>query len=138
MKQLLVYETATGKPRWTVKGSADQLLFDPAAQAHAGLAAIEIDLNLVVRDTTHAVVGGALSELDDDAKAASAVTQAWFDLRCERHRRLSDSDARLLPDRWAALTDAQRAAWCAYRQALRDLPTTTTDPTAPTWPVQPA
>lgn len=36
------------------------------------------------------------------------------------------------------LTDAKKAEWATYRQALRDLPANTTDPANPTWPTQPS
>ncbi|MBB6251701.1 phage tail assembly chaperone [Nitrospirillum iridis] len=138
MKHLLIYEAATGKPRWTVKGAADQPLFDPDAPYHEGLATVVIDLDAAVSETTHRVVEGALTALPAADQAALATEAAWRALRQERSVRLNASDIRVLPDRWAAMTDAQRAAWAAYRQALRDLPDTCTDPTAPAWPVQPA
>ncbi|MDE1149726.1 MAG: phage tail assembly chaperone [Azospirillaceae bacterium] len=84
------------------------------------------------------VVGGVLTPKSDTALAAQVAAAALADLRIQRDALLSASDIRVLPDRWAVMTDAQRAAWSLYRQALRDLPTTITDPTAPAWPVQPA
>jgi len=65
------------------------------------------------------------------------VEQQWQMLRAERDRRLAASDVMVLPDRWAAYDESQRAAWTAYRQALRDLPEQTADPAAPVWPVSP-
>lgn len=70
--------------------------------------------------------------------AAEALDAAWASLRAERNRRLAASDIRVLPDRWAQMTTATRAAWTAYRQTLRDLPEQITDPTQPVdWPVEP-
>ncbi|SLK09531.1 tail fiber assembly protein [Novosphingobium mathurense] len=57
-------------------------------------------------------------------------------LRAERDRLLAASDFTQLPD--SPLTDELRANWAAYRQALRDLPETVTDPAAVEWPVAPA
>lgn len=37
-----------------------------------------------------------------------------------------------------ALSDAKRAEWAAYRQALRDLNVDGDDPTEPDWPTPPA
>lgn len=62
---------------------------------------------------------------------------AWNSLRAERNQLLADSDAYVLPDRWAAYTTEQQSAWAVYRQALRDLPQNTTDPFNPVWPVKP-
>lgn len=69
-----------------------------------------------------------------EQRAAEATAAAWAALRAERSRRLAACDWTQLPD--APVADAE--AWAAYRQALRDLPDLTTDPTAPDWPVEPA
>ena len=62
---------------------------------------------------------------------------AWNSLRQDRNRLLADSDAYVLPDRWAVYTVEQQAAWSTYRQELRDLPENTTDPFNPVWPIAP-
>jgi hypothetical protein len=59
---------------------------------------------------------------------------AWARLRAERAERLRACDWTQLPD----VPEATRLAWQPYRQALRDLPDTTTDPFAPDWPTPPA
>lgn len=59
--------------------------------------------------------------------------QALAVLRAERDRRLAACDWTLTPD---APTD--KVAWTGYRQALRDLPETVSDPHAPDWPRPPA
>lgn len=78
----------------------------------------------------------------DDVAGKRLQGGAWVDLpparapdplietRATRDRLLTASDWTQLPD--APLTDAQRAAWAAYRQALRDLPATGDD-----WPAPP-
>jgi hypothetical protein len=58
---------------------------------------------------------------------------ALSDLRVERNARLAASD-------WTQIPGACKtaAAWESYRQALRDLPATITDPTQPIeWPEPP-
>ena len=65
----------------------------------------------------------------EEAEAALLAALRW-----ERDRRLAASDWTQMPD--APLDDDQRAAWRAYRQALRDL-TATEDPAEPLWPVPP-
>ena len=55
-------------------------------------------------------------------------------LRRERNRLLTETD-------WTQSRDVtlpNDAEWAAYRQALRDLPTNTTDPANPVWPTKPA
>jgi len=53
-------------------------------------------------------------------------------LRSERNAKLTASD-------WTQVEDApvDKAAWAAYRQALRDLPAKTPDPANPVWPQEP-
>lgn len=65
-------------------------------------------------------------------------TEFYEDLRMERNARLAASDIHVLPDRWAAMSEEKRAEWAAYRQALRDLPDTCSDPQNPCWPEEPA
>ena len=48
-------------------------------------------------------------------------------LRSERNNLLFATDIIVLPDRWALMDDATKAAWANYRQALRDLPANTGD-----------
>jgi len=57
-------------------------------------------------------------------------------LRLERDRRLRASDFTQLPD--SPMDAASRGEWADYRQALRDLPETVTDPASVTWPEPPA
>ena len=43
---------------------------------------------------------------------------------------------------WTQATDSplsneKKVEWAAYRQALRDLPATASDPSNPTWPTEP-
>lgn len=57
---------------------------------------------------------------------------AWEALRIERNRTLAASDWTQVPD-----APVDQAAWAAYRQQLRDLPSTTTDPFNVQWPQSP-
>lgn len=70
---------------------------------------------------------------DEIAAFPPADTAAWENLRIERNARLTASD-------WTVLGDSPTptAAWKAYRQALRDLPSNTTDPSNPVWPTPPS
>jgi len=57
----------------------------------------------------------------------------WQSLRQRRDQLLAESD-------WTQSRDlnlANDAEWVAYRQALRDLPANTADPSNPAWPVKP-
>ena len=67
------------------------------------------------------------SEIDTDT--------AWVELRRDRDALLLSSDYTQTSD--GPLTDAKKTEWATYRQALRDLPSNTTDPANPTWPSKP-
>ena len=69
------------------------------------------------------------------ARAPLSAEQLLEALRVARNALLAASDWSQFAD--APLTDDQRAAWRAYRQALRDLPETTPDLAAIEWPVTP-
>ena len=57
------------------------------------------------------------------------------DLRKERDRRLAEVDWIFSGD--YQLSEEEWGAWTTYRQALRDLPSTTEDPANPVWPEKP-
>lgn len=61
------------------------------------------------------------------------VEQNWEDLRLKRNRLLKQSDKYSVPD-YPHPTPEIEQAWLEYRQALRDLPSVTDDPTNPVWP----
>jgi hypothetical protein len=58
-------------------------------------------------------------------------------LRAERNQRLLDSDWTMLSD-VAVEVRFSIDLWRSYRQHLRDLPATTSDPTTVLWPTPPA
>ena len=55
-------------------------------------------------------------------------------LRAERNMLLAESDSMVVSDR--GLTDAKKAEWVTYRQALRDMDFS--DPDNITWPTKPS
>ena len=68
-----------------------------------------------------------------DSEITNRITnKAWAAVRVRRNRALKNSDVMALQDR--VMTDEQKT----YRQALRDLPTTQSDPFNITWPTKPA
>lgn len=74
--------------------------------------------------------------------AAQAEAQAWTALRDTRDATLTATDWLMnppsdLPGKHNSDINAHKQEWIAYRQALRDMPTTTTDPFNPQWPVPP-
>ena len=58
-------------------------------------------------------------------------SEQWASIRAERDSKLMDSD-------WMANSDVtMSSAWKTYRQALRDLPASESDPDDITWPTEP-
>jgi len=60
------------------------------------------------------------------------MNSKWNDVRIKRNALLAACDHRVLPD-----VPWDTAPWIAYRQALRDLPKSTTDPRRAAWPTSP-
>ena len=57
-------------------------------------------------------------------------------LKSKRNQFLFDTDKYALPD-WPHESLAKQTEWLDYRQALRDLPSTTDDPAKAVWPTRP-
>lgn len=66
---------------------------------------------------------------------APTLDEQMARLRSERDRRLRASDYTQMAD--YPMDETARLAWASYRQALRDLPETTTDLAAVAWPEPP-
>lgn len=84
-------------------------------------------------DQLEVVNGSVVAKSQSDIDAAN-ITEEWRKLRITRDDLLSASDWTQSPD--SPLTDAKKAEWRTYRQALRDI-TNTSDPANVTWPSQP-
>lgn len=122
MKLFVVYD-ATGKILRT--GNAP----DISIQALDGEFVIEGEADLM-KDR---VVDGVIVRKDASEIEGQEIAFAWKRMRSRRTQLLAASD-------WTQAADApvDRAAWAAYRQALRDLPANTADPRNPAWPIPPA
>ena len=70
----------------------------------------------------------------DDGTTPETLSSDWHlkILRKKRNSLLAESD-------WMANSDVTMPDdWKTYRQALRDLPANTSDPSNPTWPTEPS
>jgi len=65
-------------------------------------------------------------------EATTPQPLTWDTIRTERNFHLSQSDWTQLAD--APLSPEQKQAWSAYRQALRDVPSSFTTPEEVVWP----
>ncbi len=73
-------------------------------------------------------------------QAAAAVEIAAAEMRRERDRLLEASDTKsgaLWTDVWFSKSESWRAAWSAYRDALRNVPQNYPDPATVVWPAEP-
>lgn len=101
-------------------------------------------------DHTKLVLESSPSLSDGTWRQAWTITDAGQDLiderlsetarsvRTERDALLANSVDRMNPMRWETLSEAEKDAWRAYRQALLDIPDQPGFPFAINWPVSPA
>ena len=69
------------------------------------------------------------------AKSAAIATREWKEVRGKRNVKLNLCDWTQAAD--SPLTDAKKAEWATYRQALRDVGSQA-DPLNITWPTEPS
>jgi hypothetical protein len=79
------------------------------------------------RDYAEFLSSGAVAKLPSEAPIT------WDTIRSQRDQLIRDTDWTMIP---GATVD--QAQWAAYRQILRDLPQTYTNPEDVVWPVQPS
>lgn len=77
----------------------------------------------------------SIVEISQSILTQRKAEEAWSILRLNRASLLTGSDWTQMPD--SPLSDVKKEEWAIYRQALRDLPSSTTDPSNPTWPDKP-
>jgi hypothetical protein len=91
--------------------------------------------------TTDAILAMPIAEdpgfmiVDDEDKLADLRARALPHIRETRNQLMAMCDWRVMPD--SPLTPEKRAEWTVYRQALRDLPSTT-ELVRPVWPTMPS
>ena len=78
-------------------------------------------------------VSGDTATKDTDQVAADILAIKWEDIRSRRDNLMAESDWRSMPD-----SPTMSSAWKTYRQALRDLPASESDPDDITWPTKPS
>lgn len=66
------------------------------------------------------------------------LNEEWMGIRMKRDQLLLNSDVKVLPDIWNSMTQELQQAWSIYRQSLRDIPETYSDPEDVVWPIAPA
>ena len=124
MEPFTIYDLETGKIKRI--GSCQQEVLNFQAQEGEG---IVLGLSNPLSDF---VLNGVITRKDESELLAQEMSAAERNLRSMRDSRLAASDWTQVPD-----APVNREAWAAYRQALRDLPSNTTDPRNPVWPEKP-
>ena len=95
---------------------------------HGGKVVADLDEDVLYWD-----VSGDTATKDTDQVAADILAVKWEDIRSRRDNLMADSDWRSMPD-----SPTMSSAWKTYRQALRDLPASESDPDDITWPTKPS
>lgn len=106
---------------------------DPQAQAGPGETVFE-DL---ARPETLQVRDGRLHPLPEALLAARVLAWKWRQIRARRAALFRAHVDSLNPIRWEAMSEPQKQAWRAYRQALQDIPQDFANPDDVTWPTRP-
>ena len=75
-----------------------------------------------------------LAEIDAEVIRLNSEVYPLANLRHIRDQLLAETDWTQNPD----VPESTRTKWVSYRQALRDLPANTSDPSNPTWPTTPS
>ena len=115
MKKVLIYENKI------------QTVADEAFEVHSDWTWIDCDDDNVTTKWT--LVDGKPVAPDTSVTAAH-----WEKFRNSRDRKLQQSDWTQNRD----VTLSNDADWKTYRQSLRDLPASTSDPRSPSWPTKPS
>jgi len=79
---------------------------------------------------------GSYQFILDDAAIQQSIKEQWIFIREQRNKKLAESDWRMMVSD-TTFTSGQKEQWAIYRQALRDLPNTSTDPNKVVWPNEP-
>ena len=90
---------------------------------------------LGLQDTMTRLVDNNVVDFSDEEKLEIATEEAADNLRSERNKILRESDWIDLPN--SSMSDTKKQEWVDYRQALRDLPSTT-NVLNPVWPTPPS
>lgn len=77
----------------------------------------------------------AKRQLEEQIEEQKSIEEQWKKIREERNKLLLNCDWTQLSD--TNVSEQDRILWSAYRQQLRDLPSTITDPFDVVWPVPP-
>jgi hypothetical protein len=79
--------------------------------------------------------GGVVTIIKSAEWLENKTNEAWKKIRKERNQLLKDSDYIMFPD--ITITTEKKEEWTTYRQSLRDIPQTFSNPDDVTYPDKP-
>ena len=79
--------------------------------------------------------GGVITIIKSAEWLENKTNEAWKKIRKERNQLLKDSDYIMFPD--ITITTEKKEEWTTYRQSLRDIPQTFSNPDDVTYPDKP-
>jgi len=79
--------------------------------------------------------GGVVTIIKSAEWLENKTNEAWKKIRKERNQLLKDSDYIMFPD--ITITTEKKEEWITYRQSLRDIPQTFSNPDDVTYPDKP-
>ena len=99
---------------------------------YSGLQAVKDDGNgTAIPDTENMITEEEYNLAIEDYK----VIEAWIEIRKQRNQLLKDSDYIMVSD--APVGETQKQEWTTYRQSLRDIPQTFSNPDEVVYPTKP-
>jgi hypothetical protein len=103
-----------------------------------GVTAFSITANqydLLTEGQTASESGGVITVTEPAGWLENKTNEAWRKIRKERNQLLKDSDYIMFPD--ITITAEKKEEWTTYRQSLRDIPQTFSNPDDVTYPDKP-
>lgn len=95
----------------------------------------EQEINDLIAQNNQIIADNVKEQQDAQLALEATPDYKWAQIRARRNQLLSSCDWTQLSD--VPLTESEKIAWQAYRQALRDI-TKQSDPANITWPIAPA
>jgi hypothetical protein len=95
---------------------------------------IRLDQSWIPKNSSNTYYQQFLEELNNKEAELVPYVPSWDEIRGQRDNLLVQSDWAVLPD---ATPEPNEEAWLNYRQALRNIPQTFSNPEDVVWPQKP-
>jgi hypothetical protein len=71
-----------------------------------------------------------------DKENTSQNEAKWHSIRVQRNNLLKESDIEIVADKWEKMDITSKSAWSTYREELRNIPQTFSNPDEVIWPTK--